>query len=168
MDSALLLPNIWKFLKVFARLLIMLEMLRKFSSALQQSSDIFGWDLNPLEICGSVCVIFKNLRNCSSDLRKSLEVFWMSSEVFEIYLFSAIFGIRPLSKYLGWLSAVFKFLHYDTNFRNLHINLHLYCNFHTCHTFLYSCYRKAVLLFSQSEFSKFFKCIINLVYHIIF
>ena len=135
--------------------------------ALKISSDlrVIFTDLRRLsEVFGGPSEVFRNLRKCLGDLRKSLEIFWdirkhssdlrKSSEGFVrssdfFGRFCTIFGgLRNVS--VG-LRQSFRF-----NFGNLHCNL-------VCVTLFCTVLTKNALLFSQSELSNFFKCIISIL-----
>ena len=93
------------------------------------------------EIFGTFRVVFGNLRKASYGLRKSSEGFARSSAVFEI---------RRLA------SGSLRF-----NFGYLRCNLHSCFTFLHCVTLFCTVLTKNALLFSQSEPSNFFKCIIR-------
>ena len=123
-------------------------------------------------IFGSIRVIFGNGRKCSGNLRKTSEVFGWSSETFKSVraifgnLRKASYGLRKSSEGFAQSSAVFE-IHRLAS-ASLCFNFgYLRCNLHSCFTFLHcvtlfcTVLTKNALLFSQSEPSNFFKCIIN-------
>ena len=119
--------------------------LRTYSDGLRECSEVFG---QPLEAFGSVRAIFGNLQKVSCGLRE------------------ASYGLRKSSEGFARSSAVFEIHRLASS--SLRFNFgYLPCNLHSCFTFLHcvtlfcTVLTKNALLFSQSEPSNFFKCIIN-------
>ena len=127
--------------EIFGRVRVIFGKRRKYSGDLREHSEVFG---RSSEIFGSFRVVFGNLRKASYGLRKSSEGFARSSAVFEI---------RRLA------SGSLRF-----NFGYLRCNLHSCFTFLHCVTLFCTLLTKNALLFSQSEPSNFFKCIIRLEY----
>ena len=135
--------------KVLPSIFRNLEKLRKYPV-------IFG-DLRRLsQVFGSFRAIFGNLRKFSGNLWKSSEVFGRSSEIFG--RFCVVFGnprkcsgdLRWSSKYIGLPLSVFVL---TSDIFDVICTVTLLCTMLT----------KNALLFSQSELSNFFKCIINCI-----
>ena len=154
----------------------------KISGDLRRSPEIVGRDYRKCSddlrkyskvIFGSVRVIFGKLWKCSGDLRKHSVVFGRSSEIFGRFrvvfggLRKASYGLRKSSEGFTQSSAVFEIQHRLAS-GSLRFNFgYLRCNLHSCFTFLHcvtlfcTMLTKNALLFSQSEPSNFFKCIIK-------